>query len=104
MLVPYLHPSLGLAENPFSELLCLHPHVLPLTLIHYCFELYSSREVSTQALWPPVSLEPYQRACILEPNYSLALASVVFSVPQFSLAKNCCESWSWSVNSTAHSS
>lgn len=50
MLVPYLHPSLGLAENPFSELLCLHPHVLPLTLIRYCFELYSSREVSTQAL------------------------------------------------------
>lgn len=47
MLVPYLHPSLGLAENPFSELLCLHPHVLPLTLIRYCFELYSSGSLNT---------------------------------------------------------
>ena len=87
MLVPYLHPSLGLAENPFSELLCLHPHVLPLTLIRYCFELPSLREVSTQALWPPVSLELYQRACILEPNYSLALASVIFSPSVFSCQK-----------------
>lgn len=57
-----LHPSLGLAENPFSERLCLHPHILPLTLIYYYFELRSSREVSTQALWTPVSLEPYQLA------------------------------------------
>ena len=32
----YLHPSLGIAENPFSERLGILPHVLLLTLIHYC--------------------------------------------------------------------
>ena len=55
-----LQPSLELAENPFSERLCLHPHIL--TLTYYYLELRSSREVSTQALWSAVSLEPHQLA------------------------------------------